>query len=306
MDQYYTELGDRPDLAAMEVNTPEGYIGDKVMPIVNVTEKSGTLYYATVTADSAAQTSRAAGAAVTAQQISDSNTTFSTLERIKRAAVTPDEVKTFGGIEKADEVGAKFSKRQVMGSLEEAVAAEVMDGTIDETFDSANALIQTQVANEALRLYPGKTVMVASTKTLKTMVQKFIKDNTIGPAFIRTVSGSSPSIAVEGLNFNAWLQAIALYLGIDEVQAGADTIWGTAARVDRFTLMKQDTSGDPLAHKYMPIFGKTYMFLPDTVQPYQIESVPDRILKNNYYDSTLWFDTVALNSAAIYQFDGVV
>ena len=306
MDQLYTELGDRPDLAAIEVNAPEGYIADKVMPIVNVVDKTGTIYYATVEADAAAQTSRAAGGSVTATQISDSNTTFTTAEYIKRGAVTPTEVKQMGGIEKADMVGAKFAKRQVMGALEEAVAAEVMDGAIDETFDSANATIQIQVANEALRLYEGKTVLVASTKTLKTMINQMAGDSVIGPAFVRLVSGSAPSVAVQGLGFDIWLAGLAMYLGVDEVQAGADTVWGTSARVARFTVMKQSTDMDPLAHKYLPIFGKTYMFLPDTVQPYQIESIPDRILKNNYYDSTIRFDTVALNSAALYQFDGVV
>ena len=55
MDPYYTITGPRPDLAAVEVNPPEGFIGSKLIPLVNVADKTGTVYYNDVTADVAAQ-----------------------------------------------------------------------------------------------------------------------------------------------------------------------------------------------------------------------------------------------------------
>ena len=92
----FTQTGPRPDLAALPVNLPEGYIGNSVFPVSPVADKSGTIYYATVTADSAAQTGRSAGTAPTGTQISDSSTTYTAAEAIKRGSVTPDEAKQFG------------------------------------------------------------------------------------------------------------------------------------------------------------------------------------------------------------------
>jgi hypothetical protein len=45
--------------------------------------------------------------------------------------------------------------------------------------------------------------------------------------------------------------------------------------------------------------------LPDGNQPWLIESIADRLTKNNHYDATLWYDNVVLNSGAAYTFDGI-
>ena len=58
-DLYYTETGERADIAASLVpNPPHGYIGTKLMPITPMGEKSGTLYYATLPGDQPADTAR--------------------------------------------------------------------------------------------------------------------------------------------------------------------------------------------------------------------------------------------------------
>jgi hypothetical protein len=90
---YKTQTGRRPDLEGIEVNPVIGYIGDKLFPTVNTMEKTGTVYYKTLTADSAAQTGRSAGSAPSRTLLTDSSTTFSAAEVIKRYGIVRDEVK---------------------------------------------------------------------------------------------------------------------------------------------------------------------------------------------------------------------
>ncbi len=304
-DAFYTQTGERPDLAAIEVNPPEGYIGTKILPVVPVAEKSGTIYYATVTADSAAQTSRSTGAGPTATQISNSSTTFSCGEACKRGAISPDEVKTMGGIEKADEVGAKFAKRSVMNKLEADIAAAILDSA-DDTFDAAKFLTQSQTALDSIRRYEGKTALIGGTKTLKTLVQSLIASNTYGKVFARLISGASPAEAATGMNFDAWMNGLAMFLGIDTVLAGDDNIWAASgSTAEMIAFAKLDEGTDPLSHKWKPVLGKVFQFLPDGKQPWVIQSVGDRVTVNNYYDAYLWYQVKILNSSAVYVIGGV-
>jgi hypothetical protein len=306
-DAYYTETGERPALAAMEVNSPEGFIGSQIMPTVPVTQKSGIVYYSTVTADAAAQTNRSTGAAPAGVQISQSNTTFTAAEAIKRGSITPDEAKGMGGIDKADEIGAKYSKRQVMRYLESDIAALVMDSgsNTDAHFDPAKVQTQIQTALQSLRLYEGKTALVASTFNLKSMLQAMLTDSVYGPAMARLVTGSSGVDAVRGLSLEAWKQSLAIFLNVDQVLAGDDGIWNATAIAGRMSIIKIDDSADELSHKWKPVYGKVFQFLPDGRQPWLIESIADRLTKNNHYDATLWYDAVVFNSAANYTFDGI-
>jgi hypothetical protein len=307
MDPFYTNSGPRPDLAAIEVNPPEGYIGSKLVPTVSVADKTGVVYYATVTSDGTAETDRAAGAAPDSTQISDSNTTFTCVEAILRGKITPDEAKTMGGIEKADAVGAKYAKRAVMKALETDIANLVLDSGVaaSASFDSAKVLTQTQDALQALRMYEGKTTLVASSKTLKGMVQALLADSVQGKVVSRIIGGTTPAVATTGLNFEAWKIAMAMYFGVDQVLAGDDGIWNASGVSGRFAIGKFDDGMDELSHKWRPVYAKNFMFLPDGSNPYFIESIADRLTKNNMYDCSLWYDVVELNAAAKYVFDGV-
>jgi hypothetical protein len=306
MDSYYTQNGERPELAGIEVAPPEGFIGDKILPVVGVADKTGTIYYATLPADATAATSRSAATAPTAVQISDSSTTYTTVEHVTRGGITPEEAKQMGGIAKADEVGAKYAKRNVMIALETDIANNILGGTASDAWDAEKCLVDIQTALYTTSRYEGRSVLIASTTTLKKMVQGILASSTNGPMFSRLVSGASPAVAATGMNFDAWKQALAMFLGLDEVLAGNDVVWNATSYVGHFAIAKIDNSGDELSHKYRPILGKTYMFMPDGKIPYVIETAADRINVNNIYDCYLWFDTKVLNSGALYLIDGVV
>lgn len=301
---YYTQTDERPDLATIEVNPPEGYIGTKLMPVAPVSEKAGSVAYATVTADSTAQTGRVAGAAPTVTQISNSATTWAAVEVIDRAAITPDEVKQIGSVEKADQIGARWAMRQVL-ALREGLIADVILGTADDTFDAAKLRTDVQTAKQTIRLYPGRTVLAASTYVLNAMVQNIAATAVIGDAFARIVTGVNSAEAAMGLSFEAWKRGLAMFLGVDDVLAGDDAVWNAGTRAGKFSLVKVDNTGDPLSHKYIPVLGKTFTFIPDGGNGWEVQSVGDRTLLNNFYDAKLWVNVVTLNSAAVYTFDGV-
>jgi hypothetical protein len=299
-DPYYTITGPRPDLAAIEVNPPEGYIAQLLAPTVPVVDKSGYVFYRTVTSDVTAQTNRVTLNAPDSTAITNSNTTFTCAEKIKRGEIAPDEAKSMGGIAKADMVGTKFAKRSVLNALEVEVAAQLTGQTADVAFDSAKILGQAQVALDAVRRIYGKTMLLGATITLKRAVQAILGDNTYGPVLSRIVSGTSPSVATTGLNFSAWMNALAMFLGVDQVLAGDDSVWNDGANENKLCIGKFDSGSEELVHKYEPVWARNFMYLPDGVSPWFVETIADRNVKSNKYDASVWNNLKVLNSAAKY------
>jgi len=96
-----------------------------------------------------------------------------------------------------------------------------------------------------------------------------------------------------------------MLFGVDEVLAGNDIVWNTPSFVGHFAIAKIDDSADELSHKYKPVLGKTYMYMPDGRSPWHVKSIADHVNINNLYDAIMWFDTKILNTGALYVFDGV-
>jgi hypothetical protein len=302
---FYTEEGDRSGLQnEIEVNPPEGYIGTVMMPVTPVTEKAGSMAYATVTADSTAQTGRVAGSAPNPTQISNSAHAWACTEIIDRAAITPDEAKQIGSMEAADKIGFRWAMRQVLAAREALIAAVVL-GTADDTFDAAKVRTDVQTAKQTLRRYPGRIVLAASTYTLNAMVQNIAAQSGIGDAFARIVTGVNAAEAAMGLSFEAWKRGLAMFLGVDDVLAGDDAVWNAGTCAGKFSLVKVDNTNDPLSHKYIPVLGKTITFLPQNSKGWELSGVADRTLINNFYDAKMWIDVETYNAAAVYTFDGV-
>lgn len=305
MDPYYTSTGPRPDLAAIEVNPPEGYIGAKIIPTVFVAEPTGVVYYHTPAADVTAQTGRSSLAAPTGTAITNSNTTFTCAERISRGQIDPAEVKVMGGIAKADMVGAKYAKRNVMKAVETLIAAATTATAADDTFDPAKLMAQAQTALDATRRYYGKTTLVGATITLKRAVQSILNDSTASKVFSRLVTGTSPSVAVSGMNFKAWMDGLAMYLGVDQVLAGDDAVWNAGDNAGKLAIGKFDDGSEELIHKYEAVFARNFVYLPDSGNPWSLESIADRLTKSNNYDAQVNNHVVTLNANAVYVLGGV-
>lgn len=306
MDFYFTDE-ERPDLASLEVSAPEGFIADEILPIVPVLDQTGTVYYMAAVSDVTAQTGRTAGAAPTATRISDSSTTFTTAEAIKDGAITPDEVKQMGGLDKAAIVGTKFAKRSVMRYRESDVAALILasGAAADNAFDPAKVQTDVQDALDAMELYEGRRVLIASTWVLKAMRQQMLLDGTYGESIARMVGARGGAEGLRQAGLDEWKRALAAWFGLDEVKAGNSGIWNATAIQGRFAIAVIDDDPDSMSHKYKPVLGKTYQFLPDGEQPYYIRTIPDTKNEDNRVRAKAKYDAILLNSGAVYVFDGV-
>lgn len=305
MDPYYTREGNRDDLLVVQAPPVENAIADRIFPVVPVLEKAGSVAYATPNSYVSAQTNRVAGAAPTGTQVANSATTFSCSETISRYSITPDEAKQMGNIDKADEVGARGAKYSVFGAIELAACTATLGVAASNNFDPAKIQTDIQTAIDSVELHYGRLSMIASTKTVKAMVQAMLADNTHSKVLARLVNGTSPGVAATGLNFQAWVDALAMYLGIDQVLLGNDLFWNNATGKGKFAIAKLDDGMDPLSHKYLPVLGKRFQFLRDGTNPFFIEAVADRNGKNNHYDCAVWYQMKTLNAGALYVFDGV-
>ena len=142
-------------------------------------------------------------------------------------------------------------------------------------------LTQVQTGLDTIRLYEGKTALVGGTSTLKTAVQGLLNDASMGAVFSRIVTGANAAVAAEGMSFKAWMNALAMFLGVDEVLAGDSGIWDSSDTALRLGLLKVDAEGDELSHKWKPVLGKTFQFMPDGQNPWVIQTVADRVNVRN-------------------------
>lgn len=305
MEAYETTRGRRPDLEALETNPVLGFIGDSILPSVNVMEKTGTVYYKTLTADSAAQTGRSSGSAPTRTLLTDSSTTYSVAEAIKRYGVDRNEVKQMGGIAAADKLGGTAAKRSVQRIKEAAVAAAVLANASATVYDiEASFVGAAQVGLEAIRRYPGRTAFVAS-QTVFNRIMKYAEITNLFSLSSAVLNGAQAADII-GRRPSALKLALAGILGVDEVLIGDDDQWydANAAYQDRAALVKLPDP-EAFSHKLDPVFGKTMLYLPDGVQPYAVESFYDDNDKINNYDASLWYELKVLNAGALYILDGI-
>jgi len=305
MEQYATQSGRREDLEALETNPEIGYIGNSILPVVNTMEKTGTYYYRTLTADAAAQTGRSSGTAPTQTLLTDSSSTFSAAEVIKRYGVDRDEVKQMGGIASADQLGATAAKRSVQRAIEEAIADQVLLNASAEVDDIEASLISTvQTGLEAIRRYPGRKAFVCSA----TIFNRIMNYTEITGRFnlASAVLGGADAQSIITRKPAALRMALGGILGVDEVLVGDDDQWydSDAAKQDRAALVALPDPAQ-FSHKMDPVFGKNYLYLPDGSQPFHIESYYDANDKINKYDAAAWYSLEVMNAGALYILDGI-
>jgi len=298
MAGFKTEEGRRPDLEAMPVNEPEGYIGKFIYPTLPTREKTGSIYYKTVTADKTAQTGRVAGVAPTATLLNDSVTTFSVAEVIERYGVVKAEVKQMGGIENADSLGGQASKRSVQNAQEQLHATQFFTGS--KTDISAAILNGIQTGLQSIKRYKGKSAFVTSASTYLWIIRQTEVTDKLQWTFNPQNTDPNDILSVKTQAFKALLQTV---YGVDEVLIGDDDQW-------------DDTTGwagvvklpDPaeFSHKMNAVLGKTALYLPDGDQQFEIESFYNEDTKTNMYDATAWQAIKELNSGAKALFSGLV
>ena len=295
MANFKTRTGRRPDLERINVNRPEGYIGTRLYPVVNVVEKAGKIYYKTLTTDAAAQTGRSPGVAPTRTLLTDSNVDYTVTEKIKRYGIVKSEVKQMGGIAKADRLGGMASKRSVLRAQEDAHAAAFFDAT-----SYSNALVASTgeilqritEAAQTIKRYGGKMAFVCPVSVYQYMIrQTEIKD-----LLLRSFSGipAADVLSLSPKTFRGFLQGIFQF---DEVLIGDDDHWEIVTQEDAAGVVRLPDPSE-MSHKMDPVLGKTVVYLPDGKQAYEVESHYDEDDKTNNYDATGWDQVKELNSGA--------
>jgi hypothetical protein len=309
MEAYQTFTGRRQDLEEplIGINPYLGAIGAQILPVNEVSGKTGTLYYAAVTADSSAESGLAGGTAPTAVSVTENSTTFTTVRKNKRYKIPRDSVKVMGGIASADKIGSRAALRSVMQAHETAVAAAVLANASATVYDiEASLIAAAQVGLKAIKRYPGKKAFVCS-QTIFNRIMRFSEVTGRFGLSSAAVSGADALsiVAREPAALKLLLRAI---IGVDEVLIGDDDIWYDGSQVyqDRAALVALP---DPMAFSEIeqPSFGKTYTYLPDGQSyPFYIESVYDAAsTQSNLYDAELWLDAKVLNAGALYILDGI-
>jgi len=286
-----TETGTRPELAALPVNDPIGYIGSKILPVMPVQAKAGTYYYSTLVADAAAQTARAAGAAPTAVTLSESSSTFSAAERIKRYKLPWEMIPLIGGLDKSDERGAKAAKRSVKNALETAQLAQLANGAgTDITGAIQDGIID---AADQVSRYSGRTAFVCNVGQYRWLIQQ----DEIKNMLLRTFGGVGyvEAMSVKPEIFKATLQTLFM---VDDVLIADDLFWPYARRTVA-ALVKIPDGTDEMSFVSEPEYGRTMIYWPENAtDPYEINSFPDDDLRSNIFDCTEWDSIEEFNSGA--------
>ena len=297
--ELYTIEGKRPDLngETLKYNEPEGYIGSKILPVTITADKSGTIYYHKPDALKEAQTDRVSGTAPDDDLLTNADTTYMCGEVIKRGSVAEEEVKEYGGIEKADIVGAKFAVRSVATKVEGGIADLTLkaDGAADYDFVPGNALLDAQAAMDAIEDYAGDVTLVASKTVIKT-IWKMLHLDDEAYRMIRRITGGNALVGFEQIK-----DLVATLLGVDRVLVGHNSVWNKGVRGTRFAIAKLTTEFDGLTHKYEALFGVQKVYTPDPVNPvwpFEVESIPDRKCKSNHYDASDYSDSVSASASA--------
>ena len=286
------EAGKRADLEAIQVNDPIGYIGSIVLPVLKLDVKAGTYYYRALIADSAAQTSRTAGAAPTSETVSESSSTWSAVERIDRTLVPWEMIPLVGGLEKSEQIAARTVKRNVQNALETAQLAVLVDGAGTSI---TSALIDGMIdACDKLHLYPGRTAFVCNVGQYRWLVQQTEIQNLL----VRTFGGlgAMEAMSLNKTTFKLMLQAI---FAVDEVLIADDKFWPYAYRTTAAMVKLPPTNSEEWSFMYQAEYGRTMIYWPQgSANPYEINSFADDDLRSNKYDAIEWDSIEQFNSGA--------
>ena len=309
MDTYITQEGRREDLEGLEANPYFGYIGNKAYPVLSTTQKVGDIYAATLTADDAAQAALARGTALTTVRLTESANAYSCASVEKRYAVSRDEVKQMGGIEKADRIGAMASKRSVQRYVETALAAQLQTvGSHQTASHVAGSFInEAQTALDAIHRYPGRKALMLGRSCFQGIMRFTEVLNQFSLAALAIGGGSAEDVlAGRPAALRMLLSGI---IGVDEVLVGDDAHWGVgvgSSGIGSNAVFLALPGDDEFSHKMDPVLGKMVQYLPDGKQPYIIESYYDLSLKENVYDAETWYSLEEYNPEAAYVLTDVI
>ncbi len=214
----------RPDLAALEVNPPEGYLFDKIFPAFRVGTPAGKFYYHDIQSDVTAQTDRTAGNAPTTVIIGEANVDYDAGEAIYRARAPYEKLKVLRGRENAEKICAKITKRSVMKSKEADCVAEVFGATENSPIVGTDGSFLTDIetAKNAVKRAEGLGLYLVGGSDAINFILNIAE---VTNAMLRATGGILPAQVYAP-------STLASILMIDGVWVGDRAMWGQSGAND--------------------------------------------------------------------------
>lgn len=280
----------RPDLANVELPSVAEYIGTLIMPVFNMPDKAGRVYYRDVQGATAAQAGRSAFAAPNVADVASSNDTYTIVESILDSRMTDDEVKQFGGLATAQIEMAKIVKRALLLAHDTKVRDILATAPGQDILGSMHQAVEAGLA--AIQLTRGRKVLVCGFTTFR----RLCRYTEITSALLRPNATISAAMSVRNID----RQTLAGILGLDDVIVGLDTPWAAGeAYVVTLPPTNNPNGSDP-------ILGATLQYMPDGTQPYLFEAFYNPALVAEYVRGRNWQLPKAFNLAdACYRLTGI-
>jgi hypothetical protein len=298
-------------MAAQEkgrLNPPTEYIGQKIFPRATVAEKSGSFWYQTLAADSAAQTSRTAGNAPTGARLTTTEGSYYTAGYEKRYLVSREETKSFGGTDNADLAGVAGGARSVFRAHEDVCAGLVIDATgyaARYATTSGKVLEGISKAAQSVKRYPGRTVLACS----EDWYLDFLSQSDVKAA-IQATFGNARFTEIWQIiqqDPRATVKFMLAIIMFDEILIGDNDHWQVDNYQDAAAILRipreDEVSSDMdtmMLYKERALYGLSHWWLPDPAEEmlFYAESFYDDNDKDNKYDVTGWFNVQQLNAGA--------
>lgn len=279
---WMTDFGRRPDLEALEVNPPIGYIGDRIYPRTPSRFNAGTKSGITLPQYAAAQTSRTDGQAPTTTLITNVDKSYTCTETIARFGKTAKQTMDTMNIYKVDEQGATGAIYSYMYTMEQMRLTQLVtpipttqDNLITASAsDSVRSLLVS--AFKAMHRYQGRRVLIMGAGMLEKLVNSLD---------FRTFYQGMPFVRRDSLldGREQLVSAMQTVFLVDEVLIGDDTILnsaGNASILNDTTVVCAVIPSEPTvtedSYTYQPELGRTVTYQPyEGLRPFQVESFPD-------------------------------
>lgn len=299
-------IGARPDLAAIAVNWPVGYIGRLLFPVSGTAEIAGSFTHRGVVTDAAPEESRTWSSALGNTRITNTTKAYTCVKQEKRYVMTPDDVKEVGSLDAADKIGAMASKRSVMRKFEgDAAAAVFTVARLAAALElaSGDEFAGIGYAANQVRRVKGSLSLVCSHNWLLAFLGL-----TAVSTRLQSVSGLAGYIAARdaalGLQPEVIASMLRTVLPFEQILVGDDDHWGTNADYAAVAMVPRIEGGDAvMAAKMDPIYGMSKWFRPDPTDPENLIGIetdwlPD--IKVNAYDAVAHYNLLELNATGIH------
>jgi len=293
----------RPDLERLPYKAPR-YLTPMLFPLMGRLVKQGTVYYQDIVADSAAQTGRTSGDAPTAQKLTDQHTTFDLDddEFIDRINIPAQEIAGLGGLQRAQQKGARVAKRNVATAVEDLTVANILGNASANKRDILDSLLDAvDIARDyVMDRVPGRIALVCSQRIFS-RIKRY--DAVIERMKFTGVlaSGSRDVRSISALQ-------MASVLDLDEVLVGPNSEWydDDTDYQDRAAIVALP---DPMVDPDEEIqIGRTIAFSPLDAEfndLFQIETFYSDDLRSEVLDAQIFAEQKVFNPEGIYILDGI-